>query len=240
MLESIRTLVDTPSADALLVRHEERATARNCRLLMQQARERAKSCMAEAQQEADLIRANAFQDGYSRGVLQAAGDLGGLLLQSRVLATTLQTELIQAARSVLGDLLVDEQLLDALLQRWQGGWAGQGRGALQIILPLRCKPGQATLKATLKGMGVEQVDISFHAQERYLFRLADQVVELDIGATQERLSPRLIAQLKQLPESVRQLDQASRDFFVDWAASLNKEGDSPNYFPESDNRDEHR
>ncbi|WP_458737048.1 oxygen-regulated invasion protein OrgB [Pseudomonas chlororaphis] len=239
MLESIRTLVDIPSTDALLVRHEERVAERSRRLLMQQARERAKSCMAEAQQEVDLIRANALQDGYSQGVLQAAGDLSGLLLQSRVLATALQTELIQAARSLLGDLLMDEQLLDALLQRWQGEWAGQGRGPLQIILPLRCKPEQATLKTTLKGLGVEHVDISFHAQERYLFRLADQVVELDIGATQERLAPRLIAQLKQLPESVRQLDEASRDLFIDWAAGLNKEGDSPNHFPESDNSDEH-
>ncbi|ROM93907.1 hypothetical protein BK658_19695 [Pseudomonas brassicacearum] len=203
---------------------------------MQQARERAKSCMAEAQQEADIIRANAFQEGYSKGVLQAAGDLSVLLLQSRVLASTLQADLLQAARALLGDLLKDEQLLDTLLQRWQGEWAVQGQVPLQIILPLRCRPEQAALKNTLKGLGVEIVDIRFHAQERYLFRVADQVVELDIGAAQERLSPRLIAQLKQLPKSVRQLDEGSRDFFVNWAASL---GDSPNHFPESDNRDEH-
>lgn len=236
MIESIRTLVDVPSADVLLVRREDRVAARDRRLLMQEARERAKSCMAEAQQEADIIRANAFQEGYSKGVLQAAGDLSVLLLQSRVLATTLQADLLQAARALLGDWLMDKQLLDTLLQRWQRAWAVQGQVPLQIFLPQRCKPEQVTLKHTLKDLGVETVDIHFHAQERYLFRVADQVVELDIGATQERLSPRLIAQLKQLPKSVRQLDDASRDFFVNWAASL---GDSPSHFPESDNCDEH-
>lgn len=49
------------------MRHEERTAARNRRLLMQQARERARSCMEEAQQEADIVRANAFQEGYSQG-----------------------------------------------------------------------------------------------------------------------------------------------------------------------------
>ncbi|MNF14772.1 hypothetical protein D3C80_2171080 [compost metagenome] len=65
------------------------------------------------------------------------------------------------------------------------------------------------------------------------------MVELDIGATQERLSPRLITQLKQLPERVRELDEASRRLFVNWAADLNKEGDSPNHVLNPDNSDEH-
>lgn len=239
MLDSIRTLVDIPATDALLLRHEARTAARSRRLLMQQARERAKACMAEAQQEADIVRANAFQDGYSQGVLQAAADVSGLLLRSQRMASALQAELAQAARSLLGDMLMDERLLDALLQRWQDGWVGQGREPLQIILPLRCKAQQVALKSKLKGLGIERVDIRFHAQERYLFRLADQVVELDIGATQERLSPRLIAQLKQLPESVRQLDEASKSLFLKWAADLNKEGYSAIHVAESENCNEH-
>lgn len=239
MLESIRTLVDIPATDALLLRHEERTAARNRRLLMHQARERAKACISEAQQEANSVRANAFQDGYSQGVLQAAADMSGLLLQSRLMASALQAELAQAARSLLGDLLMDERLLDALLERWRDGWGGQGQEPLQIILPLRCKAQQLALKSKLTGLGVERVDIRFHAHERYLFRLADQVVELDIGATQERLSPRLIAQLKQLPESVRELDEASRRLFVNWAADLNKEAYSAIHVSQSDNSDEH-
>lgn len=237
MLESIRTLVDVTSTDVLLVAREDRVAARNRRLLMEESRKRAKSQVAEALQEADSIRSCAFQDGYSKGVLQAAGDLSGLLLQSRVLAIALQTDLLQAARTLLGDLLMDEQLVDSLLQRWQGRWVGQV--PLQIILPLRCKPEHGALKSTLKGLGVDVVDIHFHAQERYLFRLADQVVELDIGATQERLSPRLIAQLKQLPEGVRQLNEASRRLFVNWAAGLDGGGDNLDHFPQSDNCDEH-
>ncbi|CAI3807056.1 Oxygen-regulated invasion protein OrgB [Pseudomonas sp. MM221] len=239
MLESIRTLVDAPTTDALLLRHEERTAARNRRLLMQQARERAKACIAQAEQEADIVRAEAFQDGYSQGVLQAAADVSGLLLQSRLMASALQAQLAQAARSLLGDLLMDERLLDALLQRWQDRWVGQGQEPLQIVMPLRCKAGKVALQSKLKDLGVERVDIRFHAQERYLFRLADQVVEFDIDATQEHLSPRLIAQLKQLPVHVRQLDDASKNLFVNWAADLNTEGYSAFRVSESDISDEH-
>lgn len=238
MLESIRTIVDIPATDAVLVTSEDRVAARNRRLLMQDARRRAKALVAEALQEVEIIRANAFQDGYSKGVLQAAGDLGGLLLQSRVLANALQVELLEAARALLNEWLMDEQVLNALLQRWQGR-KGKGQDLLQIILPLRCKPELAFLENTLKGMGVASVEIRFHSQERYLFRLADQVVELDIDATRERLSPRLIAQIKQLPDGVRQLDESSRQVFVNWAASLSEGVNNLNLSPESDNRDEH-
>ena len=186
-----------------------------------------------------MVRATAFQDGYAQGVLQAAAEVSGLLLQSRRMASALQAELAQATRSLLGDLLMDERLLDALLQRWQEGWVGQGREPLQILLPLRCQAQQVALKNKLKDVGVERVEIRFHAQERYLFRLADQVIELDIGATQERVSPRLIAQLKQLPDSVRQLDEASRRLFISWAAELNKEGESSSHIVEWGKSDDH-
>ncbi|AZC51677.1 hypothetical protein C4K35_4098 [Pseudomonas chlororaphis subsp. piscium] len=203
---------------------------------MQEARKRAKSCVAEAQQEAEVIQANAFQDGYSKGVLQAVSDLSALLLESRTLAMALQTDLLQAARALLGDVLKDEQLLKLLLQRWQEGWGSQNQALLQVILPLRCKSEKKVLKSTLQNLGGENVDIQFHAQERYLFRLADQVIELDIGATQERLSPRLIALLEQLPANVRQLNDMSRNLLINWVTSL---CDSSSHLSESDDLDEH-
>ncbi|MBY8955625.1 oxygen-regulated invasion protein OrgB [Pseudomonas carnis] len=220
MLESIRTLVDIPSADTLLVRSEDRVAARARRLLMQEARDRAKVCVAQAQSEVECIQASAYQAGYAQGVLASCTDLSVLLLESRVIASKLQTDLLQAARSLLGDVLMDEQLLDRLLERWRASWSAQSGDVLQIILPMRCKSEKMSILEKLERGGVDQVDIKFHTQERYLFRLADQVVEFDIGATQERLAPRLINQIERLPASVRQLDDASRDLLVEWSAGL--------------------
>lgn len=220
MLDSIRTLIDPPAADDPLIVRADRRAARERRLLMQQAQERARDCVAEAEAETDLIRAQAFQEGYSQGVLQVAGDLSQLLLSSRVLATTLQAQLLQAARELLGEWLMDEQLLEMLVQRWSTRHGAGQPGTLQIILPRRCKALLATLQGTLAEQGIEDARISFHERECYLFRQGDQVIELDIEATQQRLAPRLLARLKQLPDSVRKLDDASVQLFVEWAGNL--------------------
>jgi len=220
MLDSIRTLIDPPAADEPLIVRADRSAARERRLLMQQAQERARDCVAEAEAEADLIRAQAFQEGYSQGVLQVVGDLSQLLLTSRLLATELQAQLLQAARELLGEWLMDEQLLEMLVQRWSTRHGAGLPGALQIILPRRCKAALAALQATLAEQGVDDARISFHERECYLFRQGDQVIELDIETTQQRLAPRLLARLKQLPDSVRELDDASVQLFVEWAGNL--------------------
>ncbi|WP_179119861.1 oxygen-regulated invasion protein OrgB [Pseudomonas synxantha] len=220
MLDSIRTLVDIPVNNDLVVTRQERIAARDRRLLMRQARERAKACIIEAQREAEAIRGHAFQEGYSQGVLRAAGDLSDLLLRARVVTTTLQAELQEAAGKMFGDLLKDDQLLAALLQRWQQRQVHSAPTVVEIILPLRCKLQASALKSVLSEAGEGRVEISFHAQERYLFRQADQVIELDIAAAQARLAPRLLAQLKQLPQSVHELDDASMQLFIGWAEEL--------------------
>lgn len=220
MLESIRTLIDTPATNDLLVKCEDRVAARHRRRLQQQAHERAKDCVAQAQAEAEVVRAHAFKEGYAQGMLQVAGDLSLILLQARKLATTLQAQLEASARQLLGDVLMDDQLLDGLLQRLHMRHAGAVEPVLQLVLPQRCRPQEAALKATLSNSGVERFDIGFHAQERYLIRQADQVIELDIHATEERLTPRLLAQLECLPDSVRELDDASMQLIIGWANRL--------------------
>lgn len=220
MLDSIRMLDDSPVSNQYLITREDRVADQQRRLLIGEARKRAKSYVAEALQDAEAIRAEAFQQGYSKGVLQVAGDLSDLLLSSRTLATALHLDLMKAARELLGDVLMDEELLDRLLQRYHTGWCAKGTAQLQVILPLRCKSEKKSLKNTLSERGVENVDIQFHAEERYLFRLADQVLELDIEATRTRLSPLLISQLKHLPEQARQLDKDAQDFFIQWCKQL--------------------
>lgn len=238
MLESIRHLADIPATDSVLLTREDRIAARNRSLLMHAARKRAKSLVAEAVRDSDIIRANAFQDGYSKGVLQAGGDLAGLLLKSKVLAGALQVELLEAARALLNEWLTDEEVFNKLLQQWHGR-QGKSLDVLQIILPLRCKSQLASLKNTLKDMGVSCVEIRFHCEERYLFRLSDQVLELDIDAARERLSPRLIAQIKELPGCLRQLDECSRQVLFNWVASFNEGVNNLNPSLQLDDSDEH-
>lgn len=219
MLESIRSPIDIPVTDAILVTRDERIAQRNHRLLIQQARDRAKDCIEQANQDAEAIRAHAFQEGYCKGVLLASEGLSELLLRSSDVSKVLQVELLDVARKVLGDCLKNSQVIETILDHWLDR-LGEGQPALEIVLPLRCKSELPALKAELQNKGISAVDINFHEEERYLFRVADQVMVLDIGATQEQLTQRLMMQLKALPNSVRQLNEQTRQALIKWGEQL--------------------
>ena len=239
MPEYIRTVADIPLDAALWVSRDERRACRERRVLMQQARERAKACVSQAEQEAQAVHIHAYKQGYAQGILQVASDLSALLLQAHTISQTLQQQLEQSAREVVGEWLMDEQLLEALMQRWSVRHRHEADAEVRVLLPQRCRAEALPLKKVLIDAGFERVTISFHDQERYVFRHSDRVIELDINASQERLSPRLIAKLEQLPESVLQLEQASVKLFTDWARQLGETGVERDFEEEALPTDEH-
>ena len=125
------------------------------------------------------------------------------------------------------------------MQRWSVRHRHEADAEVRVLLPQRCRAEALPLKKVLIDAGFERVTISFHDQERYVFRHSDQVIELDINASQERLSPRLIAKLEQLPESVLQLEQASVKLFTDWARQLGETGVERDFEEEALPTDEH-
>ncbi|MEZ1316884.1 oxygen-regulated invasion protein OrgB [Pseudomonas fluorescens] len=208
MLDSIRTLNDLPaSSDARLAGEDLRA-ARLRSALQQQARRRAHDCVKQARSEAEAIRAQAYQEGYASGMVQAVEDLTRGLLESQTLGMQLREELAQAARQLLGDALTRVEWLDEMLERWLAEQADV-EAPLQVLLPVRCQSRHPALRQRIQDVWPGALVIDYQPEERYVFRLAGQLLEFDIGATCERLQPLLLAQLANLPESARQLDDAS-------------------------------
>ncbi|MEX3772319.1 oxygen-regulated invasion protein OrgB [Pseudomonas sp. MYb118] len=221
MLDTIRTLSDLPASQDARVAAPDLAAMRQRRALQQQARRGAKACVRQAQAEAEAIRAQAFQQGYASGMVRAAQDLANGLLESRTLGLQLHEDLVRAARQLLSDVLVRTEWLDEMLERWLAQRADCA-APLQVLLPGRCKPQGAALRQRLQGLWSGALILDYAPEERYVFRLADQLLEFDIGATCQRLEPLLLARLANLPEAVRTLDEASigqlRELCSQWAA----------------------
>jgi hypothetical protein len=208
MLDSIRTLNDVPASSDARVAGEDLRAARQRGALQQQARRWARDCVGQARSEAAAIRAQAYQEGYASGMLRAVEDLAGGLLESQALGMQLRHDLTQAARQLLGEALTRVEWLDEMLERWLAEQADVG-APLQVLLPMRCQSRHPALRQRLQGFWPGALVIDYQPEERYVFRLADQLLEFDIGTTCERLQPLLLAQLANLPESARQLDDAS-------------------------------
>lgn len=220
MLDSIRSLTDLPVyKDARLAR-EDIIAARRRHALQREARRRARECVEQAQREADAVHAQAFQQGYAEGILRATGHLADGLLKSQTLALQLRNELARAASDLLAQTLSRPQWLDEMLERWLAGQARDPGAVLRVLLPLHCRPRGDELRDSLRERWAGELIVEYHPQDRYVLRLADQLLEFDVETVRQRLAPRLLASIADLPESVRTLDQASLQALTELCSSF--------------------
>lgn len=222
MLDTIRTLTDLPQTMDVRMAADDIVAARQRRVLQHQARRWARDCVDQARRDADAVRAEAFQQGYADGILRATADLANGLLEKQALGQALRNDLLQAARQLLGDLLSRDEWLEEMLERWLADQPGQAQAVLQVLLPMRCKPRADELRQRLQALWPGTIVLEFHQDERYLLRLADQLLEFDTETTRQRLEPGLLSRLTKLPESVRSLDQASLQRLNDLCSTFDK------------------
>ncbi|QKS82091.1 oxygen-regulated invasion protein OrgB [Pseudomonas bijieensis] len=220
MLDSIRTLTDVPVGEDVHLAREDIAAARRRQALQREARRRARECVEQAQREAEAVQAQAFQQGYAEGVLRASGHLAEALLKTQTLAQQLRNGLAQAAGDLLAQALSRPEWLDEILERWLAEQTSDSGAVLHLLVPLHCRPRGQALRESVGRQWAGELILEYHPQDRYVLRLADQLLEFDVEATRERLAPRLLASLANLPETVRLLDQASRQALVDLCASF--------------------
>ena len=209
MLDSIRTLTEIPASSDVHLSGEDIAAARRRRNLQYQAQRWARDCVEQARQDATAIHAQAFQEGYAEGILRATSHLAEGLLASQALGLQLRKDLAQAARDLLAQALSRPEWLDDMLERWLVEQPADSGAVLQMLLPMHCQAQGHQLRERLQRLWSGELVLDYHPQERYVVRLADQLLEFDVELTRQRLEPRLLACVANLPASVRCLDQTS-------------------------------
>ncbi|OXR29691.1 oxygen-regulated invasion protein OrgB [Pseudomonas umsongensis] len=215
MLDSIRTLTDLPAASDALVSREDIAAARRRRALQQQAQRWARDCVEQARRDAEAVHAHAFSQGYADGILRVIEHLADSLLGAQALGQQLRSDLAQSARDLLADALHRPEWLDEMFERWLTAQPAGSGAVLQVLLPMHCRPQGNELRERLSRLWSGELVLDYHPQERYVARLADQLFEFDLETTRQRLEPRLLARVANLPESVRTLDRASMQALTD-------------------------
>ncbi|MGJ7515655.1 oxygen-regulated invasion protein OrgB [Pseudomonas baetica] len=215
MLDAIRILTELPESSDTHLSREEIVAARRRRALQQQAQRWARDCVEQARHDAEVIHAQAFQEGYAEGILRATGHLASGLLESQALGLHLREELARAARDLLAQALSRPEWLDDMLERWLAEQPHGSGGVLQVLLPTHCRSQGNELRERLCRFWPGELVLDYHSQERYVLRLADQLLEFDTETTRQRLEPRLLACVANLPESVRTLDQQSIQALTD-------------------------
>ena len=220
MLDSIRTLTDLPAGEEVHLAREDIAAARGRHALQKEARCRARECVEQAQRDAEAIHGHAFEQGYAEGLLRVTGALVDGLLASQTLGRQLRKDLARATADLLGQTLSQPQWLDDMLERWLAGQSAVSGAVLHLLLPMHCRARGHEWRERLRHSWPGELILEYHPQDRYVLRLADQLLEFDVEATRERLEPRLLANIAQLPASVRVLDQAALQALTNLYASF--------------------
>ncbi|MGY2259644.1 oxygen-regulated invasion protein OrgB [Pseudomonas sp. SDO55104_S430] len=220
MLDSIRTLTDLPDPGEVHLCREDIAAARRRRALQLQAQAWARECVDQARRDSEAIHAQAFQEGYAEGVLRVTEHLAESLLASRALAVQLRNDVAQAAGDLLAQALSRPEWLDDMLERWLAEQAHDASAVLYLLLPEHWRSRSHELRERLHRLWPGELVFEFVAQERYVLRLGDQLLEFDIAAAREKLEPRLLACVNNLPASVRSLDRKSKRALTDLCASF--------------------
>ena len=220
MLDAIRTLTDLPPASDAHLSREDIAAARRRRALQQQAQRWARDCVEQARRDAEAVHAHAFSQGYADGILRVIEHLANGLLASQALGQQLRSDLAQSARDLLADALKRPEWLDEMLEGWLTAQPTGTGAVLQVLLPIHCRPLGNALRERLSRLWSGELVLDYHPQERYVARLADQLLEFDLETARQRLEPRLLACVASLPESVRALDRASMQALTELYSSI--------------------
>ncbi|MGN8345631.1 oxygen-regulated invasion protein OrgB [Pseudomonas sp. SMV71] len=223
MLDSIRSLTDLPDGEDAHLAREDIAAARRRRRLQLEAQRRARECVEQARREAEAVHAEAFRQGYAEGVLRAVGHLAEGLSRSQSLGLQLRNALAEAARDLLAQALEQPQWLNEMLQRWLVAQPGETGAVLQLLLPAHCRERGDEWRERLRTFWAGGLLVEYHLQNRYVLRLGDQLLEFDVETTRQRLEPRLLACIEQLPASVHVLDQGALQALEALCSSFTKQ-----------------
>ena len=232
MLDTLRNLPESLGTQRRLSVTERQAAAERRRLL-QQARKQASALVTQAEAEAEQVRSHAMAEGFSHGVLQAAGAIAQVMLLKDGLAARLHDEVCASIQALLREALLSEEWIHSLLQRWQGEHAPSRQAALQVVVP-RGTPLPA-LRQRLATHWAGQLTLEQHEQQRIVLRHGEQVLEFDLPGVIGPLTQQLATRLKGLTPAQRQLDSTCVGYLQTWIETV--KGQVPAEL-EEDNRDD--
>ncbi|MCP3749288.1 hypothetical protein [Pseudomonas sp. SBB6] len=214
MLDSLRCENALPGLDPVQVRAAERALARHCQALEQQARQAAKQQVAEAHKHAHAVREAARQQGYAEGVLHAAQDLADALLQSQRLAEQVRRELIETTRGLLREVFGQAEWLEALVDGWPAAAVDIGQ-PLQLQAPLHSKGAHARIVRAMGRQWLGELQVDYQQQSHYRLHLGELALEFHPEVIEVQLAERVLMRCDGLARLDTQLDHAARVTLAD-------------------------
>lgn len=184
--------------------------------LEQQAKQHARRILRDAQQEAELIRQHAYQEGYQQGMLDALQQTASYLAASQTLDGRCRERLSQHVRAMLSSAVDHPETLLLVLDEWLRNLPASDE-TLYLTLPSTAHALQPRLREVLAANWKGKIQLDYHAGPDFVMRHADQLAEFSPAQYVESATRALLQTLDSLPQDCRRIsDFALQEFIEQW------------------------
>ncbi len=170
-------MLDVLPDEGLLVRSTYLRNDIKASALMAEARRRASDSVARAEETAEQVCRQARTDGYAAGILAAADELVEYLARHADFSAQLQANLQRELESILKRCVSDPDVIMAAFEECLGDKNSDVTTELDVLLPESMRGEHRRLAERLRKHVSGHVNIEYHQEARFLFRLGDHVAE---------------------------------------------------------------
>jgi hypothetical protein len=189
--------------------------------LEQQAQQHARRIIHDAQQEGEVIRQHAYQQGYQQGMLDTLQQTASYMADSQTLDGRCRERLSQHAKAMLSSAVDHPETLLLVLDEWLRNLSASDE-TLYLTLPATAHTLQPRLMDVLSASWTGKIQLDYHARPDFVMRLADQVAEFSPAQYVESATRALLQTLDSLPQDCRQLSGfALQEFIEQWQRRSN-------------------
>jgi hypothetical protein len=189
--------------------------------LEQQAQQHARRIIRDAQQEGEVIRQHAYQQGYQQGMLDTLQQTASYMADSQTLDWRCRERLSQHAKAMLSSAVDHPETLLLVLDEWLRNLSASDE-TLYLTLPATAHTLQPRLMDVLSASWTGKIQLDYHARPDFVMRLADQVAEFSPAQYVESATRALLQTLDSLPQDCRQIsDFALQEFIEQWQRRSN-------------------
>lgn len=176
MLKNIPIPSPLSPVEGILIKRKTLERYFSIERLEQQAHQRAKRILREAEEEAKTLRMYAYQEGYEQGMIDALQQVAAYLTDNQTMAWKWMEKIQIYARELFSAAVDHPETLLTVLDEWLRDF-DKPEGQLFLTLPVNAKKDHQKLMVLLMENWPGTFNLKYHQEQRFIMSCGDQIAE---------------------------------------------------------------
>lgn len=180
MLKNIPIPSPLSPVEGILIKRKTLERYFSIERLEQQAHQRAKRILREAEEEAKTLRMYAYQEGYEQGMIDALQQVAAYLTDNQTMAWKWMEKIQIYARELFSAAVDHPETLLTVLDEWLRDF-DKPEGQLFLTLPVNAKKDHQKLMVLLMENWPGTFNLKYHQEQRFIMSCGDQIAEFHLN-----------------------------------------------------------